>query len=35
MLTTPNAAAIIVAAALAFLLAMGKLFGSVNVRVGS
>jgi hypothetical protein len=34
MLDTPKAAALIVAAALAALLAMGKVFGSVNVRVG-
>jgi hypothetical protein len=34
-LDTPMAAALIVAAALAVLLAMGKGFASVNVRVGS
>lgn len=32
---TPQAAALIVGAALVILLIMGKVFGSVNVRVGS
>jgi hypothetical protein len=32
---TPQAAALIVGVALVLLLTMGKVFGSVNIRVGS
>lgn len=35
MLDTPQAAALIVAAALLALLVLGKVFASVNVRVGA
>jgi hypothetical protein len=35
MLDTPQAAALIVAAALVLLLVLGRVFASVNVRVGS